>query len=506
MKCIQTFFRRIPAFLSLCTGVLFAAIVALLLLAQPAMQPFYPDRSLLSNLVLFPAALAVIGGLILVNRRRLTVLENPWFIRLLFLMVLALQLLVARTCWYHLGWDPGAVHDTAEEIARGLPVSGTDYFVSCPNNAPLSVLLSIPLWVAVRLGLGVPYVVLPYIDAVILNATAFVCVQCVYRMSRSSAARILSLVLSLGWIALSPYILFPYTDVYAIFFPVMAFYVFLTLKNKPFLQWLLISGLCFAGAAVKPTALIFLIALILLSFCGFMAQRSYAASGFVKRGLIICLAIVLGAMPGRLFQTASTDWLTDGRADENHLSMTHYLMLGMNDESYGGHSPSDVAFTMSFDTLAEAQSANLKRTWERIAQRGLTGNLRFFAIKAYKAYADGSFDAQGSFLELEMPDRPDALSQFFRRFYPSRGDLMPVCITIAQGLWLGVLTLCAAAAIRRRSHPAVGLLSLSLLGLTAYLLLFEVWPRYLFLYAPFFVILAAMAFDKAETPVLQSIH
>ena len=31
---------------------------------------------------------------------------------------------------------------------------------------------------------------------------------------------------------------------------------------------------------------------------------------------------------------------------------------------------------------------------------------------------------------------------------------------------------------------------------TAYLLLFEVWPRYLFLYAPFFVILASLAFDK----------
>ena len=39
-----------------------------------------------------------------------------------------------------------------------------------------------------------------------------------------------------------------------------------------------------------------------------------------------------------------------------------------------------------------------------------------------------------------------------------------------------------------------------MIGLTAYLLLFEVWPRYLFLYAPFFVILASLAFDKPSTP------
>ena len=73
---------------------------------------------------------------------------------------------------------------------------------------------------------------------------------------------------------------------------------------------------------------------------------------------------------------------------------------------------------------------------------------------------------------------------------------MPYCQTLAQGLWLGILTLCAYAAIRLRRHPAVQLLALTLLGLTAYLLLLEVWPRYLFLYAPFYVILASTAFEK----------
>ena len=49
---------------------------------------------------------------------------------------------------------------------------------------------------------------------------------------------------------------------------------------------------------------------------------------------------------------------------------------------------------------------------------------------------------------------------------------------------------------RLRKHAGVSLLALTLFGLTAYVLLLEVWPRYLFLYAPFFVILASMAFEK----------
>ena len=502
MKRMQAFFARVPHFGSLCAGMMLLVILGIQLFAQQAFAHAYQNHSLLSNAALSPVALAAIAGLFALKRRPLSALDHPWLIRGLFLLTLAVQFLVARTCWYHLGWDPGTVHASAEEIARGLPVSDVDYFVSCPNNAPLTVLLAIPLRAAVKIGLGVPYVALPYIDAVILNATAYVCFQCVQRMTRCSASRLAALLLCLGWIALSPYILFPYTDVYAIFFPAMAFYLYLAMR-RPLLKWLLISLLCFFGAAIKPTVLIFLIALFMFGFCRLLAHRSYALPGFAKRALTIGLAVVIGALPGRLFQSASTDWLTDGRAAENHLSMTHYLMLGMNTETYGGHSVADVEFTMGHDTLEEGQAANLRRAWDRVKERGLAGNLHFFAVKAYKAYADGSFATQGSFLEIEVPQRTDALSAFLRRLYQREGDWMPYCLTIVQCLWLGVLALCALCAIRHRQRADVALLCLTLIGLTAYLLLFEVWPRYLFLYAPFFVMLASLAFDKPDRAVIK---
>ena len=97
-----------------------------------------------------------------------------------------------------------------------------------------------------------------------------------------------------------------------------------------------------------------------------------------------------------------------------------------------------------------------------------------------------------------MPERTDVLSDFLRRFYHKSGDLMPLCQAAAQCLWLGVLALCAVAAFRHWKRPGVALIGLTLIGLTAYLLLFEVWPRYLFLYAPFFVILAALAFEPSR--------
>jgi len=482
--------RRIPSLLCILAGAMFAFIVVQQVTGQQALSFAYTNQSRLSNAVLFPFSLLAAGLLIwLRTRERKPADDALWRLRAGFVIVLGAQFLVARCCWAHLGWDPAMVHQTAEEIARGVTVSRPDYYVLCPNNAPLAVLQAVPLWVAVKIGLGVPYVVLHYIDAVLLNLSAYLCVRCVQLMTQSRTARWFAIVVSIGWIALSPYIVYPYTDVYSILFPVLALYLYLRLTQKPYLQWLLISLVCFLGAAIKPTVLIVFIALVLMQLFAFRCMPW-------KRLVALTAVIVIGAVPGKVYQDASTAYLAGSAKPEKQLSITHYLMLGMNGDSYGGHSPDDVAYTESFETLSERQSANIARAWERVKERGVWGNVEFFAVKLYKAYADGSFASHGSFQELELPKRTDALSAFLRSLYNRRGSLMPYCQTIAQGLWLCVLALCGAAALMRRKDPAVALLCLTLIGLTAYLLLFEIWPRYLFLYAPFFVILASTAFEK----------
>lgn len=496
MRKISGLFRAIPSLCMLVTGVLFITILGLLVLGQDLLSPYYTAGfSFVSNDLLWAGALVVCGVLIWLNVRlgeKSAGRTERWIIRGLFLITLAIQFLIARCCWFHMGWDAQKVHMTAEELARGVALTDPDYFRACSNNAPLALLQAVPLWAAVRIGLGVPYVVLPYIDAVFLNLSAYLCVLCVQELTQSRVARLFALVLSIGWIALSPYILYPYTDTFAILFPVLCLYIWLKC-SKAVLKWLLISFFAFAGACVKPTVLIVFIALIALEICTGLKNLRCV---YWKRTLAVTAAIVIAALPGLWFQSFAVEFITGTATPEEQMSATHYLMLGMNDKTFGGHSPEDVAYTQSFETLQEKQRAQLQMTWKRIADRGLAGNLRFFAIKAYKAYADGSFAAHSSFLQLEVPKRSDGLSTLMRNFYLKNGSYILPCHTLIQGLWLGVLTLCALAAFRCRRHPLLSPVCLTLAGLTAYLLLFEVWPRYLFLYAPFFVILSSMAFHR----------
>lgn len=490
----QTWDAGLCRALCLCFSVMMAVVIALLVFMQGAFGFAYEGKSLLDNAPLWAGALCAIALLFWLRSRETDgQKQRLWLLRGLFLGVLAVQFLVARCCWTHLGWDPGEVHRAAEELARGLPVSNSDYFRLCPNNAPLTLLLVPPLWAAVKLGLGVPYVALPYVDAVILNLTAYLATRCVYHLTRSRTARWFAAALSMGWIALSPYILYPYTDVYVILFPLLVLWVWLA-DRRPLRRWLLISLLSFIGYAIKPTALIVFIALVLLEALRFLAGRHSPAR--LRWAAALLCVVVIGAVPGLAFQRLSVQALTGTAKPEEQLSLTHYLMLGMNGDTYGGHSDGDVIFSKSYATLAERQPANLQKARERLCSRSLTENLHFFAVKAYKAYADGSFAAHPSFIHLEIPERTDGLSTFLRSLYMKKSTCGAHCVTIAQFAWLGVLTLCAYAAVVQRRRPVVAVICLTLMGLTLYLLLFEVWPRYLFLYAPFFVILSALAFDR----------
>lgn len=481
--------------LCLCAALMLTGVLALLIIRQGAYGAAYSGaKALVANGPLWAGALCVIALLFFVRSRETGgEKQRLWVLRGLFLLVLAVQFLVARCCWTHLGWDPGEVHRAAEEIARGLPISNSAYFRLCPNNAPLTLLLVPPLWAAVQLGLGVPYVALPYVDAVILNLTAYLATRCVYRLTQSRTARWFAAALSMGWIALSPYILYPYTDVYVVLFPLLTLWVWL-FDGRPLRKWALISLLSFIGYAIKPTALIVFIALVLLEGLRFLAAKPDKAC--LRRGAAVVCLVVLCAVPGILYQRLSITALAGSAKPEEQLSLTHYLMLGMNGATYGGHSDGDVDFSKSYPTLKERQTANLQKARERLVSRSLSENLHFFAVKAYKAYGDGSFAAHPSFIHLEIPQRSDRLSTLLRSLYMKKSAYGAHCVTIAQFAWLGVLTLCAYGAVVQRRRPAVAAICLTLLGLTLYLLLFEVWPRYLFLYAPFFVILSALAFDR----------
>ncbi len=499
-RIYQTTGKRYSVF-SIAAGALFLVILGVIVAGQRAFSFAYDRTYLLANWWIMLIVLALLSAIAWGRRffigkpRRAAPLK--WFLPVYFTALLALQLVATHSIWFYPGWDVNRVWQTAAQIAAGETFDGS-YFAMCPNNAIITMILVAPLWVAGRLGLAVPYAVLPYLSAALVNAACFVCVLCVRKLTKSRLARAGSLFFCTTWIAFSATVTVPYTDTFSILFPVLALYTYLS-DLRTFPKWLLIALLSSVGAAIKPTAAIFLIALVLVS-----AFRFFPLSRMTperrRRTAAILAAIVIGVLPGRALYHGAILYLGGDTQPQGQLCDTHYLMLGMNNETYGGHSPADNEFSLSYPTLEERRTATLREAWRRFSARGVAGNLRFFTIKLYKAYSDGTLASNTSYLKTETPLRTDAFSVTLRKFYDPKKDEGILAATVEQGLWISILTLCAILLLRRRGSGITALLGFTLAGVTAYLLLFEVWPRYLFLYAPFFVVSASLGLERLRWP------
>ena len=71
--------------------------------------------------------------------------------------------------------------------------------------------------------------------------------------------------------------------------------------------------------------------------------------------------------------------------------MSHFLMMGNNEEGGGVYSEDDVIYSKSFATPQERKKANIQRAFERIKDMGTVGYSRFLAKKILTVYNDGTY-------------------------------------------------------------------------------------------------------------------
>ena len=492
--------HRVFGVLSVLGGMYFTWVLGVVVFGQDRFFAAYQTNTLVSNLLLLPLALLPVLGLWAVKarapRRHALPLRSNGFLLGYFAALLLIQLLVARSLWFYPGWDVETVYQTALDIVEGGAIDH-EYFAAYTNNAALSLLLSIPLWIAGRLGKDVPYTVLVYLSTLMVNAACFICMLCVRKLTKSRAAFLTALALCTCWIALSLTMTIPYTDTYAVLFPILALYVYLSRRLPLFWKWALISLICVFGSTIKPTVLIILLALALVLGIGKAVNARGRAAW--KRVLTVAAALIIGATPGLAWKLASVQYLAGEANPQQQHSLTHFLMMGLNGNTYGGYSTGDAEYSASFATLTQRRQANLAVAWERVSGCSLSENLSFFTAKAYKAFGDGSMAQNKSYLVLEMPARTGWWAALLGDIFYADGQYNAVFQTAQQALWLLILLLILAAIFgKSRNKSVTAILAVTLTGLGFYLMLFEVWPRYMYLYSPVFVVLAGMGADTVR--------
>ena len=460
------------------------------------------------NLVLWFGAICLLIGICLLTHCKVFRRIREWcrrhFGASLFGMsvcLLAVQLLLAYEIYFMTGWDAGIVYSVANDVASGIGEVGDFYYYSqYVNNIAITFVLAVIQEAAMLIGLGSrSYFVCVAAGCLMVNLACVFTALAIKKMTGSVGLGVLGFGLMSLIAGISPWITVPYTDTFSVVFPPLTFYLFLCAQEKAgykaVLMYLFTGLIGGMGYLLNPGVGIVLIAVVCVMFIRILTEKAERIKMICNiLGIVAALLLVSGMREGM------TAYLGCELNEDLQFSLTHYLMMGLNEENTGGYYSPDYGFSSSFDTRQERIRGNLQVTIERLQDYGVAGYGYFLIQKLLTNYNDGTFSwwMEGGFFQKDMGHQPTRLQQFLRSLYYKEGPLYPVFAAAAQGLWLAVQTLVSASLFCRKKERgnAETVMWLSLLGMFLFVMLFEARGRYLYCMLGMYCICGAVGWKQ----------
>ena len=465
-------------------------------------------------------ALAVVGLMQAVARRGRRPVEwlerRPWVRRGVGIGALAVAGLVmwrlGMAVRFPPGWDAGAVEDWGYGLAHGTRTADDHAQMATryPNN--LSLVGWLARWYQLCDLLGVSSMGM---GTVLLNVlalgAALVLVWAVARRVAGPMAGYVAMVPAVPLLVASPWIGVAYSDTLGTVFPIGVVLLFLVARGSgsPRVQvlcWVGIGFLGLVGYRLKPT-IVFVVVAVLAGVLVELRRRGGWRSGARRLGLALAGAAVGGVLASAVLGVVvgRTGIMPEGDERELATPLTHYLMMGAgyqeNSETgaraWGAWNGDDVALAESVPP--EERLGHSFDVWvDRVQDWGPVGYPRFLNEKASWMLGDGNFNAFRHGY-MNRPDQPwefdDALSRELRTWMTPQHEQYRWLALVRQSVWFAALLLMVAPVVWWR--PVIhglptAVMRVSLAGLLAFLLLFEGGSRYLYLYSPLVIVLAAV--------------
>ena len=465
------------------------------------------QRSFLApNVILF-----VLGELFIFFLYSLTKNKKSGKIKFVFwLLFFLFQCAVSYFGYFITGWDAGRVLDDAYIMGLyGSTYSPNNYYFSFHHNNIITALIESNIIRLFSLLTGGE----PSIERctlILIFTQSALCTLSGYLTGELVDTHLpgkywFCSVLFFLFIGLNPWFMIPYTDGLSMIFPILILLLYdkitCTERFCYSFRWAILGIVSAIAYLIKPQAFIAGIAICIVH----LISKSNA-----KRKLMdICLFLFiffLGTGPVHQFIINHSFF----QIDENlKLDSCHFRMVGLTPETNGGYAAINDAISESTEDPEERHALQMKTIHDRIQTLGFYGMMRHLFKKNLTNYGDGAFawGIEGWFYRTFIPDKDSVISPFIKGILntdENKGYLQ--FSSFLQCMWLGILFLdCWAffSFLRRKAMfsaipPILFAAALSIIGLTIFGLLFEARARYLYSYAPVFVLLSCFGMNEIE--------
>lgn len=466
----------------------------------------YPDR-LADNryLLLFVLVFFVLAGfvyLFLFFLKKSLCAPSVFWLAVGYLTLFLVQLVWVQNVYFYTGWDVGMLKDRVEWIRNGGTMAGMSIDVGYsiyPNNLLLFYLFCLIEKVGVVFSMEEPYHLCIYLSCLSVNLSCFLGHLILLRFTRSVVVRSCYLLAGGVVILFSPWIMIPYSDTFGMLFVMLGMWGLLCVDND-YLKWVVVAFASVIGYSIKPTCIFPLFAAYLIA--GVRYIFSLRKRWKELCGLVLCTMLFWGM--GSLIPLWIQHAYSFKLLPQCRITYTHYLMMGINDQTGGGFNFDDLQYSSRFPDVAARQQGNMEEFSRRLEALMAEGKLaQFFANKALINFNDGTFAwaGEGNFY-AQRGEHDNVLWEWFcETFVPpgvweSQGKFYPLYRTVMQVFWLLILTgIVLAGMDRKRFRGEKACMMIVLSGLMVFVMLFEARARYLYLYAPVFLVLSLAGYE-----------
>ncbi len=412
------------------------------------------------------------------------------------------------------GWDAGTVREASilpAPPSQTLVADGWyySYFSRFPNNLLLLILLRaqdrIRAAVVPQMAEGVFFAI---ISMFLVSLSFYLFTRVSAKLLGKGRTSLLADIIFFVLVGLSPWYMIPYSDTYGLFFCTLMLYLLVCHGNSP-LSLIALGLLSAAAYSIKPTCIF-----VLISACLVWVLESLRTPVFrkaVSNVAIMLLAFVV-SLAGVHAATEKLDITWD---DNPRFTISHYLMMGLNEDTDGAFSYDDSILSMTQTTVEAREEVNKAVTRERLETYGPLGLARHLVKKTLVCFNDGTFAwlGEGDFIHETVGVASDDSSNFFHSYiYPpeSPSEEVPYRLfcSIEQTLWLVCLVGIPLGLLRPRgrrnpdekelnsAQPGWLLIAYCVGAILLFLLAFEARARYLYLYSGFFVLLGMYGYRQ----------
>ncbi len=330
------------------------------------------------------------------------------------------------------------------------------------------------------------------VQCLLNTLTGAMCWDIVRRWTRSRAIAWMTALVYVLFVGLSPWLMIPYTDSTALFLPTLILWLYVRKERLGMWAFAGIGLLAGFGYRLKPQAVIVVIALIMVEAAYGFCTRHFKQMMVRLSALFLAMLVMIGPFFDAVVRLSGFDL-----DEEMSVGALHYIMMGLNEESNGGFYAGDEKITISAPTRTERKAIQLAEIESRLQRYGLSGMAAHLAKKTLTNYADGTFAwaIEGQFVNQQIEDKDSMISPLLKRLiYPDEHGNVLMLGTYAQCIWLALLLGALLGSLmilagKCDESPLFLTMMLAIIGLTAFELLFEARARYLYIYAPVYVML-----------------